>query len=543
MATRFSIEAIFEAVDKVTGPVRKMQTRVSKFTRGMLVGLKRVNRVVNKIGGAMKRGALATLKGVTIAVGLLALAVRGLTKEADLLAKTSRLLDFDIERLQEYRFAAGIAGQSTEQFDKALEQFTKRVGEARAGTGSMVTLLRKSNPELLKQILLAKDNATAFKLLIKGIENTAGAQDKLALANAAGGRSAKGLVLLAGLGSKEFERLALVQRENGNITKEMTDASEAFNDQMLTTMNALKGFRNQVIAPLLPLLTQAANAVRDWTIANRDSISEDVLAFARDVGKNFQNIIKWGKRLFTVAKWVFGLVIALKALTAVLVIVNLLMTMNPVGLIIVGVIALIAALTTLVIFWDDVVDMFRSAPLWLKILGGAIAFIVGGPIGALVASALFIMDQWGKIKTFFNALFIGVRKEFDEFMIFVGLISDTFARLWEKLPGPLKTAFQFVIDVIRFQLDILLALAEGLISKLSKGVSVLGATFAAPEFPTSSREDQPRLRENPQTVSGGGDSVSRSELTIRDESGKAEVTKEPTDRKAGNVTLIQTGSF
>lgn len=71
MAGRFSVEAVFRAVDKVTRPVTRMQNRVSKFTRVASNGFRRLNRSVNKFSGSMKRAAQVTAVSSTIvAAGL-----------------------------------------------------------------------------------------------------------------------------------------------------------------------------------------------------------------------------------------------------------------------------------------------------------------------------------------------------------------------------------------------------------------------------------------------------------------------------------------
>jgi len=54
MAGRFSVEAVFKAVDRVTAPVTRMQNRVGKLTRSMGRGFDKLNRSVNKFGGGLK---------------------------------------------------------------------------------------------------------------------------------------------------------------------------------------------------------------------------------------------------------------------------------------------------------------------------------------------------------------------------------------------------------------------------------------------------------------------------------------------------------
>ena len=71
MAGRFSVEAVFKAVDRVTAPVSRMQNRVKRFTRSMNRGLTRLNRNVNKFAGGIKRAGLAVAASMFIAGGAL----------------------------------------------------------------------------------------------------------------------------------------------------------------------------------------------------------------------------------------------------------------------------------------------------------------------------------------------------------------------------------------------------------------------------------------------------------------------------------------
>lgn len=72
MAGRFSVEAIFKAVDRVTAPVSRMQNRVGKFTRSMSRGLHKLNRNVDKFIGGMKRAGIAVVASMAIAGGAMA---------------------------------------------------------------------------------------------------------------------------------------------------------------------------------------------------------------------------------------------------------------------------------------------------------------------------------------------------------------------------------------------------------------------------------------------------------------------------------------
>lgn len=67
MAGRFSVEAVFKAVDRITAPVTRMQNRVGKFTRSMEAGLRRANRSMGKFTSGIKRGAQVVAASFAIA--------------------------------------------------------------------------------------------------------------------------------------------------------------------------------------------------------------------------------------------------------------------------------------------------------------------------------------------------------------------------------------------------------------------------------------------------------------------------------------------
>ena len=55
MANRFSVEAVFKGVDRITAPVTRMQNRISKFSRRVSGSLKAANRQLGKMRDGMKR--------------------------------------------------------------------------------------------------------------------------------------------------------------------------------------------------------------------------------------------------------------------------------------------------------------------------------------------------------------------------------------------------------------------------------------------------------------------------------------------------------
>jgi len=72
MAGRFSVEAVFKAIDRVTAPVTKMQNRVQKFTRNMNRGFNKLNRAVGRFGQGLKKGAAIAVLSIGLVSGAMA---------------------------------------------------------------------------------------------------------------------------------------------------------------------------------------------------------------------------------------------------------------------------------------------------------------------------------------------------------------------------------------------------------------------------------------------------------------------------------------
>ena len=93
---------------------------------------------------------------------------------------------------------------------------------------------------------------------------------------------------------------------------------------------------------------------------------------------------------------------------------NIAMTANPIGLIIVGIAALIAVTVVVIKYWDKIVDVFKRAFDWLKkaslpvkLLAAAL-LLPAAPIIALVAGIIWLKKNWESVwkaipKTFGDA--------------------------------------------------------------------------------------------------------------------------------------------
>lgn len=160
---------------------------------------------------------------------------------ADAIGKQADALGLTTDQYQELIFVADKAGISQNQLNSNMLAFVKRVGEARAGGGPLLTFLRKYDQQLVQNIVNSGSQAEALDIVSEAIRNATDAADRAAIANAAFSRSGIGMVNALRGGSDALEEMRQRARDLGLIIDEslIRDAERA-GDQLATLSDILR---------------------------------------------------------------------------------------------------------------------------------------------------------------------------------------------------------------------------------------------------------------------------------------------------------------
>ena len=532
MAGRFSVEAVFKAVDRISAPVSRMQNRIRKMTRSIARGLRTANRAVGRMASGLGRGLRRGAVVATAAVAGLTLAIDSVANRADKLAKESRRLQFPIKDLQEFQFVAEQSGVTNELLSNSLGAFSKRLGEAAGDMGPLVSGLKKINPELLAQLKASDNVGQSFEIMIDAIRSADSATEKAALANAAFSRSGLALVNIADNSAEAIRKLRLQQRENGVITMGQAIAAEAYVDASNALKKTLTGFMQTVILPLLPLLTRLTKSFREWALSNKDIVAEDIFKYGRQLVDNFNDIVDVMKKIGIGLLVFFALSAALKTVVLVMTVASLAMTLmgGPIALLVLGIFLLIAAIIAVVYWWDEiksavlefadavvnkVITVFKSLVTAFKNSGDSMSVLVAGiallmgPIGWLIGAAALIFKHWEPIKEFFADLWTEVVDIFDSAMNKIMSVVDRVKGAAADIVNTISNIGSGVGDFFGFGSDE----AE---TDAPDGSAGAGNARTGPQI-ISPQERTARTIEESRTSSS-------AEVTIRDATGRAEVT-------------------
>jgi len=286
MAGALDLRGTVTMTDRATAPLRRVQGQIARISRRSgLKALATQGRAVSLALGNAARAAtrlaapLAGLAGLAGAGGLAAvgLAVKKFADHTDELAKFSRQVGFTVQSMREVKFIADRQGVSQSLLATSLIAMNKRIGELKAGTGGLKTLLDKTNPALAEQLKTVESSEAAFGLLMGALGALPNVADKSALAAAAFSRSGVAMTRVAELGADGFVRMRKEARGFlGILGAGAAGNVEAFKDRMADLGAAMAGLRDAIGKRLLPILTPLVAKLSQWIAANRELIASKV---------------------------------------------------------------------------------------------------------------------------------------------------------------------------------------------------------------------------------------------------------------------------
>ena len=186
-----------------------------------------------KLGKALFNAASNALKLAT-----------SLAPVADALAKTSSKLGINVEKLQQYQFAANLAGVKTEALNVGLQRFLRRTAEARQGTGVLKREFDALGIALVDSLGNVRQGADVFEDYLASISKTADKQEQLRLAFAAFDTEGVALVNLAKQGRDAFaEQRAEAERLGLVLSAGLLRSYEEINDQMTINVKRVEAAR------------------------------------------------------------------------------------------------------------------------------------------------------------------------------------------------------------------------------------------------------------------------------------------------------------
>jgi hypothetical protein len=225
----------------------------------------------------VKKQALAVSAAV-VAIGAAATAVftrlvGDVAAAGDEVAKTSKQLGLNAQRMQELRFAANLAGTSNSEMTIGLRRLQASAKEAGDGTKSFVddfarlgVQVKDSNGNLKSAEDLLFEVADGMNALENDTERVALAQTLL-------GRSGTKMIPLLTLGSKGIREQTMRARELGEVfDEELLANSEALVDAQRELEGAFNGIKLTIAREFMPIAIRFLGWLTDTVVMIRGPV-------------------------------------------------------------------------------------------------------------------------------------------------------------------------------------------------------------------------------------------------------------------------------
>lgn len=568
--SRFSVEAVFKAVDRMTAPVTRMQNSVGKLTRSMGANLNSLNRTVDgvtsKIGGMAKSVAVGA--GVIIAAtgGAIAYLAREFSKIEDAeaaftpliggAAKAKQLVDElnkaaaatpfqfndiasvakqllpvmngDIQRtVDTMKMLGDTAGGNAQKLDSITRGFTKAMLKGKVDMESLNMIGEAGVPIFteLANSMGVKVNKSFFKMISAGKVTTQQLTAAFQKMTGEGGIFFQGMEIssrtMSGMWSTLSDNISLAAADIGR------ELAPAIKDLIVWATKVTQNIRDWVIAnkeliklKIAQFIETAKNAISrlvdEFSKMNKEySLMDRAIDILIGVGKAIGFLVTHGATIAKVTVIVIGLLLALKTLVLVMTAVNLVMALSPIGLVVMGVIALIAAIAAVIYWFDEIVAVLASVwEAFMNLSNGVIIAmaLMTGPIGWFIGAAMLIAKHWEPISEFFTGLWSGIVSTFESGIAFIMSIVD-------RVRGAISGVVDSVSSVAGY-------FGIGGEEEQSKA-GATGPQVVSPQERTARSIEETRT-------------TSTAEVTLKAPAGTAQVTK---GKIGGGLKLQSSGAF
>ena len=273
------LQDINKQLSRIGAPFKRLSNSFGRFSEAL--GLPKVQESFGKFKEATaKVGSEVFALGAKFAAlsAAAGLAFYGIVKSAvdagDKLGEMAQRVGLSVDAYAQLQFAAAQADVDQEQFNSSMDRFNKSLGEAKAGTGSLLAFLTRVSPALARQVRGAKTTEQAFGLMTKAFEKVTDPGKRAALAAAAFGKSGLQMGQFLGQGSAAIDEQRRKFFELAGSQKEFAKGAGDLDNAMRETEVAFLGLRNTAAGALFPALTELSKALSAVIAGNRGKLAE-----------------------------------------------------------------------------------------------------------------------------------------------------------------------------------------------------------------------------------------------------------------------------
>lgn len=357
-------------------------------------------------------------------------------EKADAIDESSQKLGLSAKAYQEWGYVLGQNGGNIESFGVGMKTLQNAMAQGTKATEAAFTALGLSSEKLKS---MSPEDALAAT--IEAFQEMPASAEKTALAMDLFGK--QGMELMPTLNQTAESTEALKKRAHDLglvLSDEAVEAGGKFADNMETLKLGLAAVGTNIIAKLMPSLSKFIEKI----LPLADKFLPKLTEALGSIFESVWPLVEGGLNLLADAMvWVADniewLLPVVGALTAALLVLNIVMNANPVSLIIIGIAAVIAGIILLIQNFDAVSAWFAGIGQWIydSVIQPIVGFFTA--LWTSVSTAAtnawnWIAGVWTEVSTWFN----------DNVIV---PVSDFFAGLWSAITTAATDTWDAIVAV------------------------------------------------------------------------------------------------
>lgn len=561
MASRYSIEAVFKATDQFTAPLKQMEAQNKKFINGLKGDFAKAKKSVEDFGKKMKSVIKKIGIGLIIGAGAIGVALVKVGKDAIQLAsdlvEVQNVVDVtfgkDAEVINKWSKTAlqsfGLSELQAKQFSSTLGAMMKSSGLA----GNQITKMSMDLAALAGDVasFYNLDIEEAFNKIRAGLSGETEPLKVLGVDMSVTNLESKFGVQFKGLTAAEktlyrYKYLMQATKDSqGDFMRTMSDSLANQQRVLKTTIEQMLATLGTVFMPaLIKFSNEILKIIQGIDIEAIKSKLENFVNTI-DFDKLIQNIRNIAIGFFNFTKSVFAVVPALKPFLPLLIsiigtvkayqvaltiaataqmLMNAVMSMNPIGIIVIAIGVLIGLIILLVKNWDKVKEAV---------------------VNFVSTAHTFLTNLFNKIYEFLDNAPLFIQFFTLPFKIAIDLVR-TLLQFWKNIISAFtqngikagiiaigKTMLAYLITPLKNTLSLLSKIPG--VGRLTKGISAGVDNFHSSLLAPTTKEDRATVIQRTETTN-------RGEVIIRDTTGKATMIR-PITTNNPQIKFKPSGAF
>ena len=296
-----------EVVDRFTGPLRSLQSQLRGIQSGSGVkaikdGFDSAEKSALALGNSVRtvvNPALAAVGitglGVAAALAGVGAALRGFSTDTAKLSFLSREVGVSAERLRVLESVGSKFGLSAEEMAGGVRTFSDNLDQIKRRTGDTYNYLSSQAQrsggmrEFFNSLTASKSTEEAVGRSLDLLARIPDAKRRADVAIQLFG--SKGFAILGSEGPEALKKYVQEgERSLGRLPKAAEDAALAFQRQMNTFGDSLRGLRDTIGAEVLPSVNELLKSFDAWVKANGTEISTSFRDGLKDIGATAKTV-------------------------------------------------------------------------------------------------------------------------------------------------------------------------------------------------------------------------------------------------------------